>query len=82
MSGMHFAFAAVRRGVLSKLRLQPAFALAETAAPAVSLQFLRGFADASFLNKNEVTERVLNVLKHSEKVEKSKVRVAIAGCQA
>lgn len=65
-------FAAVRQGVLANVRLTPNFQTSEAVAP-VSLQFLRGFADASYLDKNEVTDRVLNVVKHFDKVDDGKV---------
>lgn len=75
MALLQRAFAAVRQGVLANVRLAPGIPLqAEQAAAPVSLQFLRFFADASYLNKNEVTDRVLNVVKNFEKVDAAKVR--------
>jgi hypothetical protein len=65
----------LRRAVLSSVRVPPNLSLAQqqTAAP-LSLQFWRGFADASYLNKSEVTDRVLGVVKNFEKVDAGKVR--------
>lgn len=34
---------------------------------------LRSFAEGTYLNKNEVTERILNVVKHFDKIEPGKV---------
>lgn len=71
---MQRAFAAVRQGVLGQMRMNPSFALQSEAAAPLSLNFLRMFADASYLDKKEVTERVLNVVKNFEKVDEAKVR--------
>ena len=58
---------AIKGGVLATLRLP-------VAAPA-SHFLLRGFAaDASYLDKQAVTDRVLNTVKGFEKIEASKVR--------
>ena len=70
------AVSSLRAAVLSKLSIAPS--LQQTAAPA-ALQAWRGFADASYLDKKEVTDRVLGVVKNFEKVDASKVR-EIAGC--
>ena len=78
MALLQRAFAAVRQGVLSNVRYSPFIIQqksTEAVAPAVSLQFLRFFADASYLDKNEVTDRVLNVVKNFEKVDSAKVRI-------
>lgn len=73
MAFLQRTVSAVRQGVLNKVRLSPNFVLqSETAAP-LSLQFIRSFADASYLDKNEVTDRVLNVVKNFEKVDDGKV---------
>ena len=71
MAFLQRTFNAVRQGVLAHLRHE-----ANVAAP-ISLQSWRGFADASYLDKNEVTDRVLNVVKHFEKVDSSKVRLVM-----
>ena len=75
MALLQRAFAAVRQGVLANVRLAPGIPLqTEQAAAPLSLQFLRFFAHASYLDKNEVTDRVLNVVKNFEKVDAAKVR--------
>ena len=74
MALLQRAFAAVRQGVLNNVRLTPGIPMQSEAVAPVSLQFLRFFADASYLDKNEVTERVLNVVKNFEKVDSAKVR--------
>lgn len=65
----------LRRAVLSSVRVPPNLSLAQQQAAApLSLQSWRGFADASYLNKSEVTDRVLGVVKNFEKVDAGKVR--------
>lgn len=74
------AFASLRGAVLANLRI-PASS-PQTAAAPISLQILRSFADASYLDKNDVTDRVLNVVKHFDKVDAGKVRLVISkSCQ-
>lgn len=72
--------AALKQGVLATVRL-PASGVAQQAAAPVSLRLWRGFGDAagSFLDKGEVTDRVLNVVKGFEKVEEGKVRARAPG---
>lgn len=65
---------ALRAGVLATARVPLNPSLAQQAAAPASLQFWRGFADASYLDKQEVTDRVLGVVKNFEKVEEGKVR--------
>lgn len=66
--------AAVRAGVLTHLRV-PATGLQYQAAPA-TWQLVRGFAEGTYLNKDDVTERVLNVVKNfDQKVDQSKVHM-------
>lgn len=71
--------AALKQGVLATVRLPPSAAAQQAAAP-VSLRLWRGFGDAagSFLDKGEVTDRVLGVVKGFEKVEEGKVRAPAA----
>jgi len=73
MSAIQKGIAAVRQGVLANLRLTPQYSLsyAQTYAP-ISSSFLRFFADASYLDKNDVTERIMNVVKNFEKVDVAK----------
>ncbi len=40
----------------------------------------RGFAGGSYLDKDEVTQRVLNVAKHFEKVDPAKVLLSSSVC--
>ena len=64
--------AAVRAGVLAHLRL-PVVKTPHQAAPA-SWQLVRGFAEGTYLDKDDVTERILNVVKNfDQKVDQSKV---------
>lgn len=56
--------ALVRQGVLSRLAVQ--------ASPA--LNSVRAFASASYLDKNEVTHRVLSIVKNFDRVDAGKVR--------
>lgn len=63
----------MRQGVLGQMRLAPNFAMQSEAAAPLSLQFVRLFADASYLDKKDVTDRVLNVVKNFEKVDEGKV---------
>lgn len=63
---------AVRSGVLSRVRLtvgEPQAVLAP-----LGLNLSRGFAEGTYLNKDDVTERVLGVVKNFEKTDPSKVR--------
>ncbi|KAI3435524.1 hypothetical protein D9Q98_001590 [Chlorella vulgaris] len=60
----------LRAAVLSSLRVP----ISSVQQQAAALQFWRGYAaDASYLDKSEVTDRVLNVVKNFEKVEQGKV---------
>jgi hypothetical protein len=68
---MQRVFAAVQQGVLSHVRLS---AIGGIAAAATAPVLLRGFADASYLNKDDVTSRVLEVVKNFDKVDAAKVR--------
>lgn len=59
------ALRSMKTGVLNRV----SFPVAGGAAFAI----YRGFAEGTYLNKDEVTERVLNVVKHFNKVDTSKV---------
>lgn len=77
MAAMQRTFSALRQAVLSHVRIPASSSsLTQSVSAPVSLQFLRGFADASYLDKKEVTDRVLNVVKNFEKVDAAKV----SGC--
>lgn len=69
--------AATRQGVLAHIRLAPASAGLQVGA--ASAHSLRLFASASYLDKSEVTSRVLDIVKNFDKVEPSKVRGARDG---
>ncbi|KAL4535698.1 hypothetical protein Ndes2526B_g06585 [Nannochloris sp. 'desiccata'] len=74
MAFLQRTFAAVRQGVLNNVRLTPGIGMQSEAMAPVSLQFLRFFAaDASYLDKKDVTDRVINVVKNFEKVDAGKV---------
>ncbi|KAL3153948.1 Acyl carrier protein 2, mitochondrial [Trebouxia sp. C0010 RCD-2024] len=66
------ALTAIRTGVLSHLRVPANFSATQHQAGPASWQCVRGFA-GTYLDKNEVTERILNVVKNFEKVDQSKV---------
>ncbi len=66
------ALTAVRTGVLSHLRVQASLTATQHQAGPTAWQSVRGFA-GTYLDKNEVTERILNVVKNFEKVDQSKV---------
>ncbi|KAG7670182.1 hypothetical protein Ndes2526B_g06585 [Nannochloris sp. 'desiccata'] len=73
MAFLQRTFAAVRQGVLNNVRLTPGIGMQSEAMAPVSLQFLRFFAaDASYLDKKDVTDRVINVVKNFEKVDAGK----------
>ena len=81
MALLQRTFAAVRQGVLGQMRLAPSLGLQSEAAAPMSLQFLRMFAaDASYLDKKDVTDRVLNVVKNFEKVDEGKVSRLAGRC--
>jgi len=67
---------AVRAAVLRHMRLGvqgQTQLFAATSAGALALAQRRGFAGGGYLDKGEVTERVLNVAKHFEKIQADKV---------
>ena len=62
-------FAAIRSSVLSKIHLDNS-----CQATAASLNiFSRSFAEGTYLSKDNVTERILNVVKNFDKVDPAKV---------
>ena len=63
----------LRGTILSRLQLPAQSALATVGAPA-SLYLFRGFAEGTYLDKNQVTERILNVVKNFDKVDGAKVK--------
>lgn len=77
------SLSAIRTGILSHIRLANdvpvVTGIAKTNEPAVivsvSKQAMRFFAGgSSYLDKSEVTDRVLHVVKNFDKVDQSKVR--------
>ncbi len=76
-------FSAFRSAVLQHLRV-PVLASSSSqqlALPALSTIIARGFA-GGFLEKDKVTERVIYVAKHFEKVDPAKVRPTARGRRA
>jgi Fe2+ transport system protein FeoA len=69
----------LRQAVLRHVRmpLQQTTSSTNPAAAAVS-SFWRGFAGGGYLDKDEVTQRVLHVTKHFEKIDPAKVRPFVA----
>jgi NADH dehydrogenase (ubiquinone) 1 alpha/beta subcomplex 1 len=69
------ALSQLRSAVLAKLRLPVGISSCaqQTVGGTACLTLLRGFAEGTYLDKNQVTERILNVVKHFDKVEPSKV---------
>ena len=67
------AFAAIRAGVVTHIRL-PAGSL-QAGAGSLSLALSRGFAEGTFLDKSEVTDRVLNVVKNFDKTDPAKASI-------
>lgn len=66
------AAAALRTLVLSNIRL-PATTYLQASGSAAALSIFRGFAGGSYLDKDNVTERVMSVTKHFEKIDPAKV---------
>ena len=65
------------RGVLSRVQIPVNLQHSglQAVGAAGSLSIWRSFAKGTYLDKNEVTDRVLNVVKHFEKVDENKVFV-------
>lgn len=68
------AAAAVKQGLLRHLRmpLQQACSSSNVGA-GLGLSLWRGFAGGGYLDKDEVTQRVIDVAKHFEKIDPAKV---------
>eukprot|EP00879_Flechtneria_rotunda_P001182 GHRR01001329.1.p1 GENE.GHRR01001329.1~~GHRR01001329.1.p1 ORF type:complete len:180 (+),score=42.37 GHRR01001329.1:19-558(+) len=68
------AVAAVKQGLLRHLRMPLQQACSSNSfGPSVGLSLWRGFAGGGYLDKDEVTQRVLEVTKHFEKIDPGKV---------
>ncbi|GBF88807.1 acyl carrier protein mitochondrial-like [Raphidocelis subcapitata] len=63
----------LRRALLTHIRMPLQQTSSNPAAAAVS-SFWRGFAGGGYLDKDEVTQRVLHVTKHFEKIDPAKAR--------
>lgn len=63
----------VRSAVLQHLRVTVTSSLQSSSLPTFTNIISRGFG-GGFLDKDSVTERVLHVTKHFEKIDASKVR--------
>jgi len=65
------ALSTIRSGVISNIRL-PVGGL-QAASGSLSGVFSRSFAEGTYLNKDDVTERVLSVVKNFDKADPAKV---------
>lgn len=72
------AAAAVKQGLLRHFRvpLQQACSSSNVGA-GLGLSLWRGFAGGGYLDKGEVTQRVIEVAKHFEKIDPAKVSWAL-----
>lgn len=72
--------AAFKQGLLRHLRvpIQQQSLFGSAVAPGTSLSLWRGFAGGGYLDKDDVTQRVLEVTKHFEKIDPAKVRTCVA----
>ena len=64
------ALSSIRSAVLANIRLGSSV---QAVGGATSLTLLRGFAEGTYLDKGQVKERILGVVKNFDKVEPSKV---------
>lgn len=69
------AASSIRALVLRHMRIP----VQTNAGAASSLAILRGFAGGAYLDKDDVTERVLHVAKHFQRVDAAKVRGLLEG---
>ena len=72
------ALSSLRASVLSRVSIPVHGSSLQTAGTRPSLQFLRGFAEGTYLDKTEVEERVVNAIKNFDKVDPSKVRGSLS----
>ncbi len=81
---LNSAAQALKAGVLRHIRLplQHAYGASTSGSAALSLSLWRGFAGGGYLDKDDVTQRVLDVTKHFEKIEPAKVRVCRCAARA
>ena len=64
----------LRRAVLAHIRMPLQQTTSSNPAAAAASSFWRGFAGGGYLDKDEVTQRVLHVTKHFEKIDPAKAR--------
>ncbi|KDD72487.1 hypothetical protein H632_c3283p0 [Helicosporidium sp. ATCC 50920] len=77
MAFLQRGFAVLRQGVLANVRLAPGTSVFQ-GLTASQCQAVRGFADSSYLDKSDVTSRVLAIVKNFEKVDPAKVTESAA----
>ncbi len=65
------ALQTLRSGVLSRISI-PVNSL-QAVGGAGGLSLLRGFAESTYIDKNVVTDRIINVVKNFDKVDPAKV---------
>ena len=66
------ALAGIRLGVLRHAGVP--ISSCQAAAGGLTTILSRAFAEGTYLNKNDVTDRILNVVKHFDKIEPGKVK--------
>jgi NADH dehydrogenase (ubiquinone) 1 alpha/beta subcomplex 1 len=64
----------IRSSFLGRLRIP--INRVHAAGAATTLSLVRAFSESTYLDKNVVTERILNVVKNFDKVDPAKVRRA------
>lgn len=74
------ALSGLRSAVLANVRLHVGISsrAQQTVGGAACLTLLRGFAEGTYLDKGQVTERILDVVKNFDKVEPSKVSSTVS----
>ena len=72
------ALSSLRASVLARVSIPVHGSSWQTAGTRPSLEFLRGFAEGTYLDKTEVEERVVNAIKNFDKVDPSKVRAPLS----
>ncbi len=70
------ALSGLRSAVLANVRIGSS-RTQQTVGKAACLTLLRGFAEGTYLDKGQVTERILDVVKNFDKVEPTKVSSVI-----
>lgn len=70
------ALHSLRSGVLSRINIP---VIGQAVGGAGGLTLLRGFAESTYIDKNVVTDRIVNVVKNFDKVDPSKVGPPVFG---